>query len=865
MLNRPERPIILFGKPNPAKKSDRNGRAPSVFFPTHSKQVTRLEPKLNELQKVIDENKLLLQQSSTGIEPEKTLVFVVSEDLKSFYTAVKNLGGDVEWIFDTSGVTDASDDFYVLKEDKTTRDEDKKSFSSKVYCVLANTRALEEILSLWKQFIKNPDMKFPRGKTGLKDVFKKLVDIHFWGYEERIEETGILEAWKDDLKLEPELSEVKCEIELFYRKAKDIQQRREDQVKALIQVAGGKVLGQTVIDAINYHAILASLPRQTVQSIIDKKDVALASADQIMFFQAVGQSVVISADNVSDSAVQVSMPSTIEEEPIIALFDGLPQENHPYLNGLLNVDDPDNYAAQYTVSARMHGTSMASFIAHGDLNNIRHQITHKIYVRPIMKSRSTISEAEEVIPDDILIVDKIHEAVRRLYEPDAGRVAPSVRVINLSIGFPGRIFDRLMSPLARLLDWLSYTYRVLFIVSAGNYPNKTHPDGIDVGMSFADFSTLSIEERTKIIIRHMDKNMRIQRLLSPAESINALTIGASFSDESTFTADTRQVVPCSDNIVSPISALGKGLNNSIKPDIIFDGGRNTMLQNAMVGTELRWRSSQTRAPGSVSAAPFDLASGAHKIIHSFGTSNAAALTSHESSRCFNTLSDIFADAGEIMPYDSIALLIKAMLVHGAEWGDLFPLFNSTLGFPNSPKDNLHRFFGYGKPNIDKAVECAKNRISLIGFGELKHGEAHLFELPLPFEEFSRQRILRRITATLASFCPITPSRQYYRSSMLWFTIEGGGATARLLGNRINADAKAVIRGGLQHEIFENDEVVVWGMDDAVQLKVNCSNVKDDKFAGSVPYALMVSFEIDEAVNIDVYERVATKVKPPVAI
>lgn len=858
MLERPERPIILFGKPNPAEKSDRNGRGPSINFPGHSRQVSRLEPKLNELQKVIDENKLLLKQSPTGIEPEKTLVFEVSEDLKSFYTAIKNLGGDVEWIFDTSGMTDVSDDFYVLKKDKVTRDENKKNFTTKVYCVLANIRALEEMHSLWTQFAKNPDMKFPRNRTGLKDVFKKLIDIHFWGYKERIEETGVLEAWKEDLKLEPELSEVKCEIELFYRKSKETQQRCENDVKQLIQSAGGHVLGQTVIDAINYHAILASLPRQTVQSIIDKKEVALASAEQIMFFRAVGQSVVISADNISDSSIQVNMPSAIEDEPIIALFDGLPQENHPYLNGLLNVDDPDNYATQYTVSARMHGTCMASLIAHGDLNNIRHQVTHKIYVRPIMKSRNTLNGTGEEIPDDILIVDKIHEAIRRLFETDAGRVAPSVRVINLSIGIPCRIFDRMMSPLARLLDWLSYTYRVLFIVSAGN-----HKDNIDVGMSFNDFSALSIKERTNIIIRNMNNNVRIQRLLSPAESVNALTIGASFSDESNFTVDARQVLPCSDNMVSPISAFGRGLNNSIKPDIIFDGGRNTMIQNGVSGTELRWRPSQTRAPGTVSAAPFDLASGAQKIMYSYGTSNAAALTSHEASRCFDTLSAVFADAGEIMPFESIALLIKAMLVHGAEWGELYDIFNSAIGFPDRPKDYLYRFFGYGKPNIDKAIECAKNRITLIGFGELKNGEAHLFDLPLPFSEFSREKILRRLTATLAYFAPITPSRQAYRSALLWFTIEN--APNHLLGSRVDADGKAVIRGSLQHEIFESDQIVVWGNDDIIQLKVNCANVADDKFAGVVPYALMVSFEIDAAVNIDVYERVSTKISPRITV
>ncbi len=862
MSVRPERPIILFGKPQPADRNTKGGGATKISFPSHSKQASRLQPKLEELQKVIDGNKILLQQSPTGIEPEKTLVFEVTGELKSFYTAVKNLGSDVEWIFDTSEYMLVSDDFYVCKTDKrtkiTSRDESKSQFSGKVYCILANNRALEEMVSLWKQYIKNPSMKFPKNKTGLRDVFNTLIDIHFWGYKERIEETGVLEAWKDDLNLDPELSEVKCEIELFYRKSKETQQRREDDVKTLIQTAGGKVLGQTVIDAINYHAILASLPRQIVQSIIDKKDVALASAEQIMFFQAVGQSVVISADNISDSSVQVDMPSSIEDEPIIALFDGLPQENHPYLNGILNVDDPDNYAAQYTVSARMHGTSMASLIAHGDLNNIRHQVTHKIYVRPIMKSRSTLSGTEEEIPNDILIVDKIHEAVRRLFEPDAGRVAPSVRVINLSIGFPGRIFDRMMSPLARLLDWLSYTYRILFVVSAGN-----HSGNIDVGMSFADFSALSIEERTALIIQNMNNNLRIQRLLSPAESVNALTIGASFSDESAYTPDARQVMPCSDNMVSPISALGRGMNNSIKPDIILDGGRNTLLQNGMGGTELRWRPSQTRAPGSVSAAPYDLASGAQKIMHSFGTSNAAAMTSHEASRCFDTLYDVFSDAEEALPYGAVALLIKAMLVHGSEWGELYSIFDSALGIPQRFTDYAYRFFGYGKPNVDKAIECAKNRITLLGYGELKDGEAHLFDLPLPFDEFNRNKILRRLTATLACFSPITPSRQAYRSAQLWFSIEG--AKKHLIDNRINADWQATRRGSLQHEIFQNDEIVVWGTNDTIQLKVNCANVADDKFAGSVPYALMVSFEIDAAVNIDVYERVATKVKPPVAI
>ena len=413
-----------------------------------------------------------------------------------------------------------------------------------------------------------------------------------------------------------------------------------------------------------------------------------------------------------------------------------------------------------------------------------------------------------------------------------------------------------MSPLARLLDWLSYQYRVLFIVSAGN-----HLEDIDVAMSFADFSGLTEEERDVVIVRHLNDNARIHRLLAPAESVNALTVGAAFADESSFTPFARQVLPCSAGMVSPISALGRGLNNSIKPDIIFDGGRNTLMQHPLDGTKLPWRGSLTRAPGTVSAAPFNIAGGSEKIMYSYGTSNAAALTSHESSRCYDTLVDVFDDAGESLPHDYAALLINAMLVHGAEWGELFEKFNTALGNPPRATDYMYRFFGYGKPNIEKAVECAKNRITLIGYGELKDGQAHLFDLPLPFEEFSREKILRRLTATMASFCPIMPARQAYRSAQLWFSIEG--AKKHLIDKRINADWTAVKRGSLQHEVFENNRIVVWGDDDGIQLKVNCANVADDNFTGSVPYGLMVSFEVDSAVDIDVYTRVATRISPKI--
>lgn len=860
----PERPIILFGTPGVATKGNRNGGPSYISRPSHIRQTSRLAPKLAELQRIIDQNKLMLQHSAAGIEPEKTLVFVVKGELNSFYTAVRNLNKEdstVELIFDTSEYeVPITEDFFVT--DKNGLKKDKDTFTAKVYCILANNRALEEMLSLWKQYSRDSTMKFPTGKTGLRDVFDNLVDMHFWGAKERIEETGILEAWIEDMQLEPELSEVKCEVELFYRKSKELQGSRERDVISYIQSIGGKVLERSLIDSIAYHAILISIPRQVAEDLISHKDVDIVNVEQIMFFRPVGQSVIVNGDSIKESPISVEMPSRIQDEPVVALFDGLPQENHPFLQNLLVIDDPDEYASQYTISGRKHGTSMASLIAHGELNNITHQITHRIYVRPIMKS-TVISENEtiEEIPEDVLIVDKIYEAVRRLFVSEAGSVAPNVRIINLSIGVSFRIFYNNMSPLARLLDWLSYTYKVLFIVSAGNHTNH-----IELGMKFDEYAKLSMEDRDIQAIKYLNDNARNLRLLSPAESMNVLTVGATFEDNTSFSENARQILFCSDGMPSPYSSLGRGLNNSVKPDVIYRGGRNTLMLNRidMSETTAMWRESFTREPGIISAAPFDIANDTTKIMYSCGTSNATALLTHEASRCYDALIDVFQTANKTIPHDNMALLIKAMLIHGAEWGELNNIFSKALGFTNrkySP-DYLHKFLGYGVPNIDRSIECTKNRISLIGYGELKNGEAHIYDLPLPFD-FNREKILRRLTATLTYFTPIIPTRQKYRAAQLWYTLEGG--KKKLLDNRIGIDWQAAVRGTVQHEIFENDDIVVWGEDDLIQLKVHCRGDAVDEFEGTVPYALMVSFEIKSGVEIDVYEKVVNKIKPRVSI
>jgi hypothetical protein len=210
-----------------------------------------------------------------------------------------------------------------------------------------------------------------------------------------------------------------------------------------------------------------------------------------------------------------------------------------------------------------------------------------------------------------------------------------------------------------------------------------------------------------------------------------------------------------------------------------------------------------------------------------------------------------------VPAEYAALMLKAMLVHGAKWGEVATTICRTLGVPGRGADQIHKWLGYGTPDISRVQECTKNRVTLIGYGELEQDSACMYTLPLPFNFFA-QKMYRCLTITLASFTPIRPITQKYRSAQIWFNIETGGK--KLVPARQDADDKAVVRGTLQHERYAGDGAVVWGEDDSVNIKINC-RADANELSETVPYAVLVTFEIAPNYGVDVYQKVFEKVKP----
>ena len=99
----------------------------------------------------------------------------------------------------------------------------------------------------------------------------------------------------------------------------------------------------------------------------------------------------------------------------MVLLDGMPLEHHDLLEGRLRIDDEDDFARRYQPGQQQHGTAMASLITHGDLGAAGEPIARPVDVRPILMPYEGLNKTVyEKTPDDRLLVDVIHRAVRRI-------------------------------------------------------------------------------------------------------------------------------------------------------------------------------------------------------------------------------------------------------------------------------------------------------------------------------------------------------------------------------------------------------------------------------------------------------------------
>ena len=531
------------------------------------------------------------------------------------------------------------------------------------------------------------------------------------------------------------------EIEFWYRSETDKRRRITEEVLAALADSGGQFLDQALISEIRYHAVLAELPanavQETLQRIANQQYTRLLNCEGVMFFRPQSQPRLgILPTEPTDFNLRQKLADRPRpaNEPLVALLDGLPLENHEALQGRIIIDDPDDHAALYQATQQQHGTAMASLLIHGDLNSDDSSLANPIYVRPILQFEALGNL--EIAPPRRFFVDVLHRAVRRIFEAegDTPPAAPSVKVINLSIGDPQQPFLREMNALARLLDWLAWKYKVLFVVSAGNCTGT-----ISITTSEAEWPALSDDDLATQVLRAMRRDQFKRRLMSPAESINCLTVGATHADDCReFTTGNRVNLLDVGRLPSPISTVANGFRRSTKPEILLPGGRVMFMPPTNDGADPAefTASTTTNGPGHLNAcpgtAPFELG----RVSYSCGSSNAAALASRYAALSAGILS------GCELPPDcnaldnaNMAVLLKALLVHAASWGDAQEILERAFEGEIPEKKDRRRikqqFLGYGEVQSDRCFSSSDQRATLLGWSTIRADEGQIFSLPLP--------------------------------------------------------------------------------------------------------------------------------------
>ena len=466
-------------------------------------------------------------------------------------------------------------------------------------------------------------------------------------------------------------------------------------------------------------------------------------------------------------------------------------------------------------------------------------------------------------------MDVIYRAVRRIKEVDGDQPAsaPTVMFINFSLGDSTRPFARVMSPLGRLLDYLAHLYRILFLISAGNIQDRLAVPGFRTSAEFED-ATPEIRERAMLDALNASKSQRT--LYSPAESLNALTIGAAHAGSAFNGAFPASLIdPFTDGeLPNILSAMGLGFKKVIKPDLLFDGGRAPVRvvetgDRLVVAPVL----GGARLFGLKAASPGRVAGTRHEDF-TFGTSVATALATRAAHRIYDLLLDGGGGSNHAdLPSEYAALVVKALLVHGATWGPKGEFLDENfqpqgVGSHLARRDDIARLLGYGVPKIDRVLDCAENRATLLGYGTIAADSALLYRIPLP-PGLDGVRAFRALTVTLAWFSPVNPRHQGYRMAAL------DVSSASDEKHWIAADRepcqptdKANMRGTVFHERRIAEQATVFLDDGHFLLRVSCRSA-GGQLDNPVPYAMAVSFEVGVDAAIPVYEPIRDRLAVPI--
>ena len=302
--------------------------------------------------------------------------------------------------------------------------------------------------------------------------------------------------------------------------------------------------------------------------------------------------------------------------------------------------------------------------------------------------------------------------------------------------------------------------RRLFIVSAGNVEDD-----------FGRYPTVNLTDEVH----------------DPGQAWNVLTVGAYTEKIRITDPELRGYAP-----IAPAGGLSPYSTTSgswaariwpIKPEILLEGGN------------------VARGPNDSIFDTDDL-----KLLSTYHDPQTAQFASFEATSAAAAQAAWIAAQIQVQYTDAWPETIRALMVHTAEWTDAM----KTWFLPAQPNKGdyakLLRICGYGVPNLDRALFCAANSLTLISQADLQPydqrdgrrvtRDMHLYNLPWPSEvlrELGETEVRMRVT--LSYFIEPGPGeigwqdRYRYPSHALRFAVNGPGEEEGDFVGRINGLAR----------------------------------------------------------------------------
>lgn len=869
--NRDQKLKRLKGSPDPRRR-------PVIPVGT---QVERIGSAIDRsLSNILDRDDINLSDDPSALAPERALVLEVIGSPDVFVKAAARI--DLEWLgeevttlrgvqsyFNPSAGNDDDeeegeapdagneldeDDFdLLLDEDAAPVDET----TGALYLGMPTKATFEHLRELWNSY--KAGRPAPERFGDWWKLFGLLHELRPWGPQDRIGEATLRRLQEERARQVGD--DLRVEVDLWYRGDSTHRDRAVSEFRAAVNEVGGEILDELRVDEIRYHSALVHLPSAAVDAIV-KRTGPLALDDDIMMirpqsgFRFTIDEIVSAEMKDADDADDPPRRASIG-----ALLDGWPIENHVKLRNRLDVIELDVANSMAPVKKRFHGSAMASLILRGDLHEKNPPLDRRLKVVPVLMPDG----AFEMPPKDKLALGLIHRAVKELKEGTGGQEpsGPDVVIINHSICNEAAGFAGVMSPWARLLDYLSWKYRVLFVVSAGNIPDSFEVPGYPTG---AAMRAATPEHRRAELLRAIDAAKSQRTIFAPAEAVNALTVGAAHCDGSTLTLPNSITDPYGDRTVPILgSGLGHGFNRSVKPDVMLPGGRQIALATEGPMLRVHGREFADRY-GQLVATP-DPATGHLDFTRmSAGTSNAAALATRMGLMIGDVLDDSPVNAG--MPWyqrDTAPCVLKALIAHGASWGDLGQEMSDIhvpAGSRTRRKEAVSRAMGYG-PVDKRLVEGGGHRVTLLGEDRIRKEQRHEWRIPLP-DELRSTTEFRKVVVTLAWLTPVCANSSQYRAIGLNI-VGANGKTSIWEGVKRSGGQPAVgfaRRGTLIHSVYEgNRKAIPFGLEGDFVINVQATAKTKGMSKIDVPYALVVSIEVADTIKADIAASIRSRVMP----